>query len=233
MITTYSNLLDQVIVRLGVSTTSAFYTDAIIGGWIRSATRWATSYKKWPFTEARLSTTYVEGTEEWNFEGIKADSIRMLQVGGKRFQKLNFEDYQIYKEKAAGEEKNFSDFNRTLFINPLADASGTLTIWAQYAPVDIDITDASATTVFSNYDEEGNEAIVEKVLAYANLREKKENEANLHDAKAVQILDNLWKRITDEQFNYHTTSARDGMFERFDVLKGAMSDDLIKRDRFY
>jgi len=96
MIANFGDIKNDVIRKLGISTTAAFYTDTILNEWIQQGVRWGTSYKKWPFTEGRISTTYA-ATEEWSFEGIKADSIRLLQVGGKRFQKLNFEDYQIFK----------------------------------------------------------------------------------------------------------------------------------------
>lgn len=232
MLTTSSDIKTEVLVRLGVSTTTAFYTDAILNQWIRTAERWATSYKKWPFTEGRISTTFT-GTEEWSFEGVKADSIRVAQIGGKRLRKLNFEDYQIFREEdSSGDDRVFTDFGRLVFINPNIDLSGTLTMWAQYTPVAVDMTDTASTTVFSNYDEEGNEAIVEEVLAYANTREKKETEANFHHTKATQILDSVYGKVSDEQFNYHTHRTRGGMWERIDVLRGGVAEDLNNRDQF-
>jgi len=231
MLKSFSEIQTDVIVKLGVSTTSAFYTEDIINDWIQQAERWATSYKKWPMTEGRVSTTYTSANEEWNFEGIKADAIRILQVGGKRFEKINFEDYQIYKEEeTSGTDKIFSDFGRSIFINTLTDASGTLTAWTQYAPIPIDVTDDTAETVFSNGDQEGNEAIVEEVLAYANIREKKENEATFHHTRATQILDKLWENTNDEQFNYKTKDR--GMFERVDIINGGYQDDVLKRNQF-
>jgi len=104
--------------------------------------------------------------------------------------------------------------------------------WGQYAPVNIDVTDLTAQTVFSDGDEEGNEAIVEEVLSYANTREKKENEVNFHHTRATQILDNLWNRIKDEQFQYQTHRSRGGMFKRINVLGGGVDDELIRRDQF-
>lgn len=232
MLTNFGDIKNDVIVKMGIATTSGYYTDAIINDWIQQAERWATSYKKWPFSEGRISTTYT-GTEEWNFEGIKADAIRILQIGGKRFEKQNFEDYQIYREEeASGTEKIWSDFGRTVFINPKTDASGTLTAWAYYAPAQIDITDDTAETIFSNGDEEGNEAIVEQVLYYADIREEKEQTANFHHERATQILDNVFSNYLDEQFNYKTNSITGGMFERVDVVEGALRDDLFKRDQF-
>src|SRR3990167_1302562 len=101
MLTTFNDIKTDVINKLGIATTDANYTDAILNTWIQQGTRWATSYKKWPHTEGRVSTTFT-GTEEWTFEGYRADSFRMMQIGGKRLEKLNFEDYQIFREEDSG-----------------------------------------------------------------------------------------------------------------------------------
>lgn len=234
MITTSGDIKTDILNKLGVSTTSAFYTDAILNNWIKSATRWATSYKKWPFTEGRVSTTYTSANEEWSFEGYKADSFRIVQIGGKRLEKLNFEDYQIFKEEDSGaNDRVFSDFGRLVFINPNIDLSGTLTAYGQYTPIDIDMTDTASTTVFSNGDEEGNEAIVEEVLSYAKIREKQEQESGYHHTRAMQILDSVYQKVAQEQFNYKTHRTRGGMWKRIDVVEGGVASDSISRDQFY
>lgn len=232
MLTTSSEIKTEVLQRLGVTTTSTFYSDTILNNWIKTATRWATSYKKWPFTEGRVSTTYSSASEEWSFEGYKADSFRMVQIGGKRLEKLTFEDYQIFREEDGGNDRVFTDFGRLVFINPSIDLSGTLTAYGQFTPVDIDMTDNDSTTVFSNADEEGNEAIVEEVMFYARTREQKDAEAQIHHTRATQILDTIQGIIEDEQFNYKTHAARGGMFERIDVVNGDLHDEIIKRDQF-
>jgi hypothetical protein len=193
--------------------------------WTRDAHVWAASYHKWPFTEGRVSTTYTSAQEEWIFEGYKADSFRILQVGGKRLQKLAFDDYQIFKEEnPTGTDRVCSDFGRVVFINPLIDASGTLTAWGQYQPL-LDPTDLTATTLFSGYDEEGNEALVEKMTGYFKRRLHLPDEAELHDQRAVAKLEEIWKRVQDEQYAYHTTPERGGMFEHFNVLTGGTNYD--------
>jgi hypothetical protein len=232
MLSTSDDIRNDVLRRLGVSTTTTYYTDDIINDWIQQGTRWATSFKKWPFTEGRVSTTWT-GTEELNFEGIKSDSIRILTIGSKRLQKLNFEDYLIFRESdSSATDRVFTDFGRLVFINPNADVSGTLTAYAQYAPVDIDMTDLASTTVFSNGDEEGNEAIVEKVLSSARQRDNNENEATLHQQKAEKILNDLYGNVRNEQFNYQTHKTRGGMFARIDVVDGIGEDSGARRDQF-
>lgn len=155
-----------------------------------------------------------------------------MQVGGKRLQKLNFEDYQIFREEQPdSDDRVYSDFGRTVFINPNADVSGSLVAWGQYEPI-LDVTDEAGTTIFSGYDEEGNEAIVEEILSYAKERQQKQTEAVNHHGKAVQILENIWKRIQDEQALYQTHPARGGWFKRINVVDGFLDDEEFKRKQF-
>ena len=135
MIKNFGEIKTDVIVKLGISTTTAFYTDDILNDWIQQAHRWATAHKKWVFTEGRQSTTYT-GVEEWNFEGLKSDSIRTLTIDDKLFQKIKFQDYLIFKEKEPdSNDRVYTDFNRTIFVNPKSGLSGTMTVYAQYTPV--------------------------------------------------------------------------------------------------
>ena len=221
----------EVLVRNNRTTTDSFITDTMLQDWERMSHVWASSYHKWPFTEGRASTTYVRN-EEWNFEGYKSDSIRIMQVGGFQLKKLNFKDYQTYREmEPNGDERVFTDYARTLFINPNIDVTGTLTIWGQYQPT-IDPTDLTQETLFSSWDQEGNEALVEKMSGYMKRREHLIQEAELHDQRAVAKLEEIWKRVQDEQYNYQTHRDSGGMFERFDILRGDITDELIKRDQW-
>lgn len=235
MLNTYGDIKNDVIVQLGISTSVAFYTDTILGNWIDKAHKWAAGWKKWTVTEGRVSTTYVGGTEEWNYpEGWKPDSIRLLQVGGKRFKKTNFYQYQTFREDySTNQEKVFSDFARLYYINPNTDAGGTLTVWGQYTPIDIDQSDPTVKTVFSDTAEEANSAIVEEVLAYAKIKEKKLQESIAHHEKAKQILLEELQQVQEEQFGYQDTKNSEGMFGRIDVVRGDLYNDLVKRNQWY
>ena len=221
----------------------AFYTDTILGDWINNAYKWAASRHKWPFTERRDNlTTWSSATEEYSYPtDFKSDSIRLMQVGGKRIQKINFEDYQIYREEqSTGTARIFTDLGRTYWINPNVDTSGTISVWGQYLVAGLDNSVPGNTTVFSNAEEEGNEAIVEEVLSYVNTREKSPtglsrrkvvSQGIVHHDNAITLLEEIWKRIQDEQFGYQTKDR--GWFKRFDVLRGATRDELIKRDQWF
>lgn len=230
------DIYTEVIVRNNRTTTNSFVTDTMLQDWLRQAHVWASSWKKWPMTETRDKTTTWSGTEEVPYTSLtvpfKADSIRLLQIDSKRFQKLNFEDYQIFREESPSEnDRVYTDFDGMLFINPNADASGTLTVWGQRQPA-IDSTDLTAKTIFSDRDEEGNEAIVEKMTAHLKRREHLPDEAELHDQRAAAKLLEVWERVQSEQFGYHTHKDRGGMFSRINVIDGFTSDEGFKRDQF-
>ena len=231
-ITNAGDIQTEVLIRNNRTTTDSFITDAILQDWLRDAHQWASSFHKWPFTEGKASTTFTASESGMDyFERWKTDSIRLLQIGGKQVNKKNFYEYQRFiEDNPASTERIYSDFARVVYVNPAIDLSGTLTAWGQYSPL-IDPTDLTATTIFSGYEEDGNEAIVEKMTSYLKRREHLPDEAELHDQRASAKLEELWRRIQDEQYGYQTTDG-DGMFKRFDVLNGGYRDDIMSRDQF-
>ncbi len=239
MINTTQDLQDEFLVRGARTTSTTDITDAMINDWTREAALWCAAYKKWPFTEGRVSTTFTSlVTQEDGYlvgefpENWKPDSIRLLTIGGKEVEKKNFYSFRKFLEdNTSTKDRIYSDFGMRYFVNPSIDVSGTVTAWGQFTPA-LDPTDKTSVTVFSNNAEEGNEAIVEMMLFYLKRRDKLFDESKNHRDTATAILDELYKRYQDEQFAYQQTRD-DGMFKRMDLLKGALRDDTFKRDQFY
>jgi hypothetical protein len=234
MLDTRNNIFTEVLVRNNRTTTDGFITDSILTGWYADANIWAASFHKWPFTEGRVETTFATGGgpngDEYYFEGYKADSFRIVTVGGKRLTKLNFADYLILKEETPdASDKVFSDMGRTMFVNQAAGLGGTMVCYGQIQPT-IDLTDESHRPVFTDWDREGNEAIVEKMSSYLKRREHLFTEAEAHDQRAALKLEEVWKRILDEQYAYQTTPERGGQYTWFPVVD---EDSLGRGDRRY
>src|SRR3990167_5351395 len=235
---TIGEIKDEFLVRGQVSTTAAFYSDAILNSWIDQGHKWASGYKKWPFGEGRVSTTYASlVTDEDGLlageypEGWKPDSIRMLRIGGKAFQKTQFYQFtKFFEDNPESDKKLFSDYGRRYYVNASA-GSGTVVVWGQFTP-SLDLTDTSATTVFSSAAEEANGAIVDYMLYLSKIREKDLKTAVGHLQVARATLDALWDSVKNEQYGYQGVDG-EGMFKRIDVLGGALRDDLFKRDQFY
>lgn len=237
MLKSQTDIKNDVIVKLGISTTAQFYTDAILDDWVQEAHRWATSYKKYPFTEGRVETTYATGSgsggDEFFFEGYKSDTFRIMKIDKYLLEKLNFEDYLMMRERTPDStDRVYTDFGKLVYINPKIDKSGTLTAYGQYTPTDPDMTGAEADTIFADGNEEGNTAIVEEVLSYAKLRERNVNESQAHHERAMSLLDGLVQNIENEQFDYKTHDTRGGMWERIDVVNGTIPKDFNNTNQF-
>lgn len=250
---TQGDIITDFLVKMNQSTTSAFYTDTILTTWASNGQSWAAAQYKWPFTEARYSTTSASlGTNEDGYttlqypEGFQPDSIRLLTIGGKKFLKKNFYKFRDFIEDNPQDTSNiFTDYARTVYINPgAASLSGTVTAWGQMniAPLasDNNVQDPSALTIFSDVANEGNEAIVEKMMSYALTREKSPvsivrgkqvSAAAFHASMAENILAGIWKRVSEEGFGYQDT-LNEGMYKRFDVLRGGFKEDIFRRDQW-
>lgn len=233
-ILTNGDIITEVLVRNNRTTTDSFITDAMLQDWLREAHHWATSMKPWPFTEGRYATTFATATgvngDEWFIEGYKADSVRFITIGGKKLTKINFDDYLVFRdEQSSATNRYYADHGRLLYVNPNVDASGTMVVYGQFQPL-LDPTDLSAETVFSSWNVEGNEAIVDKMTSYIKSREHLPEEAILFDQKATAKLTEVWNRVSDEQFTYQDVG--DGMWKRMDVLGGGFREDIFKRDQF-
>mgnify|MGYP001594512768 CR=1 FL=1 len=234
---TRDDIFTEVLVRNNRTTTDGFISDTFLKNWYTQANAWAAGYHKWPFTEGKASTTYSTSvTDDMGnaivpyFEGWKADSIRVMTIGGKRMEKLAFQSFLRFIEDNPGNTARlYTDYGRQLFVNVSADVSGTLTAYGQYTPY-IDVTDESGLTIFSDYDVEGNEAIVEKMSEYLKRREHLDNEAELNAKNATIKLEEIWKKIQDEQFTDQTKDQ--SMFKDFDVLSGRGTNIGRREDQF-
>ncbi len=245
---TVGDIITEVLVRNNRTTTNGFISDTMLQGWVKKAHMFVTSYRKWPLTEGRNSTTFAsfvtneDGYLEGSYpEGWKSDSIRSLTIGGKAVTKTNFYKFQKFiQDNPNDTTRMFTDRARKIYVNPRIDLSGTVTAWGQYSPI-LDVTDMTATTVFSDADEEANEAILHVASSYLFERESPSVSVNRGKAvspsgaklqKAVDLLELVWKRVGDEQYGYNAVQD-DGMFKRFDVLNGGFKEDLFRRDQFF
>lgn len=237
MLQTLGDIKTEVLVRLQQGTSAAFYTDTILNQWADLSHRWAASYKKWPFSfYFDQSIAFVSGTESYTYpSNFKTHSIRFIQdqstgANPPIYQKVDFKSYQNYRTtNSSGQDKIFADLGRLFYINPNV-ATGTLMCYGIILPNSL-AGDPTSTTVFSNADEDGNEAIVEFMLGYAMKRERKEDLAEVHIAQAKAILDNLWSTMIPEEGNAQGKDL--SMWKRFNVERGVLSEDLLKRDQFY
>jgi len=109
---------------------------------------------------------------------------------------MQYQQYKALQEDTPDDNKKvFTDFKLNYYLNPNADVSGTITVWGQFTPTDLDTTDDTATTIFSNHEEDGNEAIVEAMLSELEQRSNNPQAAQRHMQKSTQLLKNLLKSL--------------------------------------
>ena len=231
---TKGEIKTQVLIRGGWNTTYTI-TETNLDLLVDRGHRFAAGYKKWPFTEGRVSTTYTSlVTNEDGYlvgeypEGWKSDSIRLLKIGGKEVGKREFYKFtKFLEDNSSSSDRIFSDYTRRYYINPNIDVSGTVTAWGQYTPT---VLSESDNTVFAGEDE-GDEAIIQIVMGYIYSRLGDENNTEKQEQVSRRTLNELWVRIQAEQYGYQIPPD-DGMFKRIDVLKGGLTENEIKRDQF-
>lgn len=250
---TYGDVRNDFLVKMNQSTTTGFYTDAILTTWFDMAHGYCAAKYKWPMTEGRYSTTSASATTNEDGytvlqypEGFRSDSIRLMTVAGKHFLKKNFYKWQDFVENNSSDTSViYSDFGRQIYINPQAAGfSGTVALWGQINVAaiasDAGVGDPNATSIFTSAEEDGNEALVELMMSYA--LEKEKTPTTFYRGKYVSassfrrqmadgILDAIWKRITDEQYGYQDTQ-NEGMWKRFDVTRGGFKEDIFRRDQW-
>jgi len=210
-----------------------FSVDDLVN-WLETSKNEACARHEWPFTEGERAITSVSAQEEYTYPtAMKSDSLRYLTVNDERYEKLTFEDYLTYKEDyPSGQDKYFSDRNRTLYVNYLV--SGFANSIVCYGQVYVtDAMDSTTTsTVFSTGEPEGDEAILQ--LAYSKVlgsdKMKNPDKALKERTEAFDTLDSIWKRIQDKQSTYQTKDRP--LFKRLNVLEGGFEKELRSRKRF-
>ncbi len=216
-------IIKNVVIRGGLDTTVAYFTDANLERDINTAYQWASSYKRWPMIEYMdKSGAFTSGTEEYSYPntGFKTDSIRTMKIGDYLFKKIAFTDYLKWRENyTSNDDRIFSDYRRTLYINPNC-VSGTIYAYGALAPSSL--STSTATTIFST-DVEGDDAIVDKTLEYCFQRSKQFELSTQFKVSAIQKLEELWKRLVDEQSGYQSKDRP--MFDRIDIVNGDYYND--------
>lgn len=229
---------EELASRLGIDWSDIgnndLFSETELVRWLSLAKDEAAARHEWPFTEGREEITSASSTEEYDYPtNMKTDSLRYLTVNGKRYQKLLFEDYLKYKEDYGdGAKKFYSDRNRILYINYLADDFGNSIVCYGQVEVAGTISSASTTSVFTMAEPEADESIIELAYAKALNSDKMKNptKARVVRIEALARLDAIWKRILDRQHTYQTQDSP--MFKRLNVLEGDTEDSIRNPNQF-
>lgn len=221
---TKAELEAELLERLSATSSNTFWTTTMITKWIARGVLWATSLYRWPFTEraeytkSRANALYYDYPVDITdgAPAFKSDSVRLCQIeqsDGKmeEYTKTRYIDFMRYLAGTAsgdndGTDQIFSDYRRRIFINPVVPVSEReICIWGQEKSKKL--VNATDETPFTDGEETGDEAILQYALAIALKKARRYNEAIAEKTEAINLLNEIWGRVEQEQAQYKTKSA--------------------------
>lgn len=201
----FSELQIEVRTGLSIAAGNEFWSDDYIKSIINRANRWACNYKRWPVTEKAKYTSSQANALYYDYPSeFKIDSIARLEIDGKEYKKIRYEDFMKYLEDSPnGTDRLFSDYRRFYFINPKVSVNGKeITIWGQEKPAKL--VNNTDITPFAEGEEAGEEAIIKKAISLGLQKAKRYVEAREEAAEAMRILEEIWARIKEGQQLYQS-----------------------------
>lgn len=173
-----SEMQSKLASDLMVSDNSTLYTATRLLELLKSGHLSATSYREWPEL-SRTKFTSTTTDEYYDYpDDFRTDSISSIAINNIPYDKKNYEDFVRYCRD------NSARLN-TRVAGLTLDVSGAI------QPEQF--SETVTTTIFSDSDETGNEAIVKFALADA-LKKTNPNLSAQLEAEARLILDNIWRR---------------------------------------
>lgn len=178
-----SEFLTQLNNRIAASKISGFWTDAMKEQWIYEAVVRVCNYKHWKDLELAKSTTTKANHEYYDYPSdFKTNSIYYMEVDGKEYIGVTWDDYQEYKEGGSS-DKVFTSHDGLYFINPTpTKAALTVDIWGIKKPVDLATWKAALNN--SVLSEEFDEAVIKLALATCLDKARRKAEAT---AERVEV----------------------------------------------
>lgn len=202
---TRDDILTGVKTQLEMISTSTLFSDITINNEIWSAYLWVCGRHQWPKLEKasfRTTTTnyYYDQPSEF-----RADSVFLIVIGDQEYDPTEYEDYLRFKRDYPNnsDEFLFSMFADQIFIEPASAAGIEMVVWGCIQPNPF--VNGSSITIFSNSEEEVNEAIMHKVVSA--LLPGDVSKSNNELLKAQSIADEVWNAIKARKARFHRKNA--------------------------
>lgn len=192
----------ELVTRLMASNNSTLYSAGRITQLIQDAYIWASILHFWPSLQSAKQTSTQANQEYYDYpQSFLTDSIARIYVDGKLYSPKAFYDFRDYVDQATDTalppdptNRCFANFGRQFFLYPIPTITGSnnLIVWGNtQAP---QLANGTDQTIFSVWDDAGNEAIVQKAFAVAMVRlAPQEAQASL--TNAIQLLDVMWQKV--------------------------------------
>ena len=224
---TRADIEAEVTNRLMVANASTMFSAARITEVVKQANQWAGTLHYWPqLYRSRYFSTKPSAQSSTPILPLAYDyydyppdfltgSISRLYIDGKKYDKKAFQDFLDYTDEALRAQNPpdptklyFAEYGRQFFVWPGCTAAGTNNglVWGNIQPADL--TNSTDKTIFSLWNDSGNEAIVKKSLSV--LMERLDSGfANEQKTEAIQLLQVIWaKVVTENQKNQRLNHSR-------------------------
>ena len=224
---TRADIETELSARLMVANNSTLVSATRITQLVKDANLWAGSLFFWPslFRSRYFSSKPSSQSASpilplaYDYYDYPTDfitgSISRLYFNGKKYDKKAYQDFLDYVDQSQQatlppdpNKKYFAEFGRQFFVWPGVTVAGTNDglVWGNIqAP---DLTNSTDKTIFSQWDDSGNEAILKKALS-VEMERLDSGFAQEQKQEAIQLLQLLWGKVTAEnQKNQRLNHAR-------------------------
>lgn len=157
-------------------------------------------------------------------------SVSRVYFNGKSYKKVAYQDFLDYVDNTKDghpapdtTKRYFAEYGRQFFVWPGVTSAGTNDglVWGNVQPPEL--TNSTDKTIFSQWDDSGNEAIVKKSISV--LMERLDvGFANEQKQEAIQLLTLIWAKVaTENQKNQRLDHSRFATIDFFGTQSGISS----------
>ena len=204
---TRSEIETELSNRLQIANNSTTFPTSRITTLVQDASLWAGTLFFWPslYRSRIFSSKPNTQTLAYDYYDYPSDfltgSISRLYINGVKYDRKNFQDFLDYVDNVIQgslapdpTKECFAEFGRQFFVYPTVTSAGTNDglVWGNIQP--LALSTASSTTIFSNWDDSGNEAILKKAISVA-MERLDPVFANQQKAEAIQLLTLIWRKV--------------------------------------
>lgn len=200
----------EVIERAMIANNSTMFPASRVTQVVQDASLWAGSLYFWPILYRSRIFSSKPNTQSLAYDyydypvDFLTNSISRIYINGEKYDKKAFQDFLDYVDNViAGSippdstKRYFAEFGRQFFVYPTVTAAGSSDgiVWGNIqAPA---LGSSSQITIFSLWDDSGNEAICKKALSV--LMERIDSGfAMTQKQEAIQLLQVMWGKVTTE-----------------------------------
>lgn len=231
-----SEIEAEVIVRAMVANNSTQFSPARVTTVVKDASLWGGTLFYWPslFRSRIFSSKPNTQSLAYDYYDYPTDmldgSIQRLYIAGKKYDKKAFQDFLDYVDNATltslppdQTKYYFAEYSRQYFVFPKVSVAGVNDglVWGNIQPPSLD--NPTDKTIFSLWDDSGNEAICKKALSVL-MERLDSNFANTQKQEAIALLGLIWKKVTMEnQKNQRLQHAQFNVPDLFSTNSGLSS----------